>query len=293
MIHMIGMDKETDAVETVLTNRYEYFVSLIGQLYTHLCSNKKGDKLVKDVAFNMRDDVIQRLAFTFAMAPKGLRTRADRANFLEDCRNKTTDKYKIWTPVLYKLRPIYFHEEWGWDSFIHDTDESWRIELKHHSHSPRPIFFPAKSYRDSYQETEANKRDLEAQAMTEQPIQTPERQAESALCDETGVKILSELKNRLDEKRYDFGFGNAGCLFDDRRKIVLFIVKNNFDAKNTRGFSEEIASVIAAVLGSDVTHQVILPGDFERLQQSQENARRMREEHEAADKKWKQELLTH
>ena len=40
-------NRKTDAVDTVLTNRYEYFVSLIGQLYTHLCSNKKGDKLVK------------------------------------------------------------------------------------------------------------------------------------------------------------------------------------------------------------------------------------------------------
>jgi uncharacterized membrane protein (DUF106 family) len=53
-----------------------------------------------------------------------------------------------------------------------------------------------------------------------------------------------------------------------------------------------IASVVTAVVGSDVTHQVILYSDFERLHQTQENARRMREEHEAADKKWKQELLT-
>ncbi|MCL2711461.1 MAG: hypothetical protein FWE95_11330, partial [Planctomycetaceae bacterium] len=294
MLHMICIDQETDAVDTVITNRYDFFVNQINGLYNQLCTKKRGEGLLHDRAFYFRDDVIHRLAFAFAMAPKGLRTQADRGNFLEDCNNRTSEKYKIWTPILGKLRPIFFHNDWGWDSDVPDIDETWRIELKHHSHSPRLILFPAKMYRDTYQETKqhAPKKAVAIQQHAEQHRERQESAAR-ALCDETGLKILTELHNRLGEKRYDLWCFNVVCQFDG--KTVTFISENGFKNSGIRGHcTSEIESSIVAVLGKAFPFQTKTADAMVRQPKCNESSREMQEKHEVATREWQQkQLLTH
>jgi len=109
----------------------------------------------------------------------------------------------------------------------------------------------------------------------------------TVLSDETGLKILDAIKSRIAAGQSDMWLGDAACQFDG--KMVTFVVRNDHAVKSVkRCLSDAIESAITSVLDGAVEYRIIDRDKSERLRIAADEARQMREAHEAAEREWRE-----
>jgi hypothetical protein len=95
------------------------------------------------------DDIVQRIAFAVAMKVPEFQTLDDLKKLQIQWQEKT-QKLNIqfnWVPASAMLRPIYFAQQWGWDSSFLNNNELWALEInraKKLGENPRAEMFPSK-----------------------------------------------------------------------------------------------------------------------------------------------------
>ena len=76
---------------------------------------------------------------------------------------------------------------------------------------------------------------------------------------------------------------------------VIFAVRNTFAINSiNRHCLDEVRTAVCVFLGDGASHQIMTRVQWEQTVQTKERSRKMREDHDAAERAWKQkELVTH
>jgi hypothetical protein len=101
---------------------------LLLKTFFECCKGKRKNSFNEDVARRINEEIIHRLAFAVTMEIPQFKDFIDYQVFIADCRNQSTEKVRIWVPLLQKLRQIYHIHGWGWQCKLYNTNESWLIE---------------------------------------------------------------------------------------------------------------------------------------------------------------------
>ncbi|MDR3232607.1 MAG: hypothetical protein LBT46_02885 [Planctomycetaceae bacterium] len=136
-----------DLVET----QYDSFLNHLHRSFVEICTSPKGN-FIKDIAVKIRDEIIHRTAFAIAMRIPPFEDATKTQIWFEKLRleiedKRKSEKVKLWTPVLQKLRIIYFQQNWGWSWNLYERDDYWDA-FESQRKIPRPELFPAYRWRE-------------------------------------------------------------------------------------------------------------------------------------------------
>jgi hypothetical protein len=116
------------------------------------------------------DDVVQRIAFAVAMEVPEFRTLDELKQQQKKWKEESKSDFYSWIPALQLLRQIYYFNQWGWNTLLHNTEQTWSFELNRAQklgEEPRIELFPAKRYEIQLQKQKKN---------TPKPTTTPQQQ---------------------------------------------------------------------------------------------------------------------
>jgi hypothetical protein len=131
--------------------KFDYFKTLLHQTFFECCRCKNRKSINEEIAKKINEEIIHRFAFAITMEIPQLRSHVDWKIFIENCKSETTERVRIWVPLLQQLRIIYHQQGWGWCSRLYTTQESWIIEQNRPD--PRPELFVV--YHRNYQKVHA------------------------------------------------------------------------------------------------------------------------------------------
>jgi DNA-binding transcriptional regulator GbsR (MarR family) len=174
MLSLIGFDS---VGSNTTLKRYDFFKIIIEKIFRffYLANKKKA----------VFDEVTHRIAFAVAMEAPNLKDEYELAQFLQECESDVKENKKsgndiyVWRPALRRLRRIYFHKQWGWDTMIFDTTKTWDNETLLHPERPRIELFPAKRQKIEELNLKENRK-IAKQQQKQQQFLTPEEACEEA-----------------------------------------------------------------------------------------------------------------
>jgi hypothetical protein len=108
--------------------KFDNFRTLLYKTFFECCKGKRKNSFNEEIARKINEEIIHRLAFAVTMEIPQFKDFIDYQVFIADCRNQSTEKVRIWVPLLQKLRQIYHIHGWGWQCKLYNTNESWLIE---------------------------------------------------------------------------------------------------------------------------------------------------------------------
>jgi hypothetical protein len=124
MLEHIGFDK----LGKNGLDQFDNFKVNLNRAFFECCKNKIKTTVNEEIARKISEELIHRLAFAFTMNIPEFQSYHDSQIFIAECREEASERVKIWTPLLQKLRILYHKYNWGWASRLYTTAEIWSLE---------------------------------------------------------------------------------------------------------------------------------------------------------------------